>query len=185
MAVVAGATGALVTWLVAVPWHLSGGGGGGSGGTPTVGVVAAAGVASALGLVFGQVSPLRRRIDAATLTAAGTGTWTVLFAWRVALAQDDPARVLVPLLLFVVPAAIALPLAVGAMTDWSDARDAAAGTSRGDGGSGDSGDLVAEPAGTCPRPAIATPAALRPRGLPAAAGVVHRTPRGSATSGSA
>lgn len=125
MAGVVGAAGALATWMAAVPWDLTDGGE--RTGGPPVGIVAAAAVAALAGLVIGQVPRLRRRVDAAVVTAAGTVTWALLFAWRVGAAHaDQPAVAATPLVLFVLPSAIALPLAVATMTDWATRQRAVA-----------------------------------------------------------
>lgn len=73
-------------------------------------------IASVLGIVFsvGLFFAVRGRGSvAASLTGSGAATWTVLFAWRAAVARIDGANLwFVSLVLFVVPSAVAATVVV-------------------------------------------------------------------------
>lgn len=112
---VAGAVCAVVAWLLLVPWDLStvdesgeliaGGNERGAGGMIVVFLVIVA-----LGLI---VAFRGARATAVTLTASGTTTWMILFAWRTAAARVIGANLfIVPLVVLVLPAAVIAPVVV-------------------------------------------------------------------------
>ena len=109
----------LAAWVVFVPWDLSetASGGGGDDDAGRIGMVLVVVTAVAVSLVLSE------RSGATWLGAAATVTWTVLFAWRVAVSETSQANMWPVAFVFIVlPAAAIANLVVQASAHWRNRR---------------------------------------------------------------
>jgi hypothetical protein len=114
--VVVGTAVALIAWVLLVPWDLSEVDthgrelkGRGDDNAPFIAVVA---LVVLVGGVLLSLSD-RTRHRAAAAVAGGSLAWVALFVWRAGVAEVSGANLfLVPLVMFVIPVGIAMPLIV-------------------------------------------------------------------------
>ncbi len=117
---------ALGTWLVVVPWDLSEIGADGQlldqGGDDNGGLIAlVAGVVIVIAVCLLMAS--RTRWSATWFAAGGLATWATLFAWRAGGSETSGANMfMIPLLLAVIPVAVAVPLVLRRLEHRLDAR---------------------------------------------------------------
>jgi hypothetical protein len=120
VALLVGAVAATALWVGLVPWDLSevdsagrplSDGGDGHGGA----IALVAVVVTGAGVVL--AASRRAGRAAARFVGGGLAAWAVLFAWRAGTAETSGANLfLAPLVVVVLPAAIAIPLAIGTLS---------------------------------------------------------------------
>jgi hypothetical protein len=86
-------------------------------------IVLVAVVVAVTGLALLASSKTRKGAD--TFAAGGLWTWAALFGWRAAVSRVSGANLfVVPLIFAVVPAALAVPVIIGAAGNWLETRRA-------------------------------------------------------------
>jgi hypothetical protein len=122
----AGAGLAALAWMALLPWDLSEVDKlgrplpkGGEDYAAEIALVAV--VVAVMGLTLLASSKTRR--GAGMFAAGGLWTWAALFGWRAAVSRVTGANLfVVPLIVAVVPAALALPVIIGAAGNWLETR---------------------------------------------------------------
>ena len=126
IALLGGASSAVIAWLLLVPWDLSeidaSGAvieGGGDDNAAAIAAVAFVVVVLGLLLILGE----HTRPRATAFTFAGLTAWTLLFAWRAGSARVSGANLfIIPLIFAVIPTAVIAPLIVRSLTQRRSSR---------------------------------------------------------------